>query len=38
MIEENLRREFIETINDSEESTSMISKVLSSATDEILMI
>lgn len=37
-IEENLKREFIETIQDSEETTSLISKVLSSATDEIQMI
>jgi two-component system sensor histidine kinase VicK len=37
-IEENLKREFIETINDSEETTSLISKVLSSATEEILVI
>src|SRR5512145_1037950 len=37
-IEENLKREFIETIQDSEETTSLISKVLSSATEEIQMI
>jgi hypothetical protein len=37
-IEENLKREFIETIQDSEETTSLISKVLSSATEEILII
>jgi hypothetical protein len=37
-IEENLKREFIETIRDTDETTSLISKVLSSATDEILMI
>ena len=37
-IEENLKREFIETINDSEETTSLILKVLSSATEEILII
>ena len=37
-IEENLKREFIETIRDTDETTSLISKVLSSATDEILMV
>ena len=37
-IEENIKREFIETIQDSEETTSLISKVLSSATDEIQLI
>ena len=37
-IEENLKREFIETIRDTDETTSLISKVLSSAIDEILMI
>jgi two-component system sensor histidine kinase VicK len=37
-IEKNLKREFIETIQDSEETTSLISKVLSSATEEIQMI
>jgi hypothetical protein len=37
-IEENLKREFIETIQDSEETTILISKVLSSATEEIQMI
>ena len=37
-IEENLKREFIETIQDSEETNSLISKVLSSATEEILII
>jgi hypothetical protein len=37
-IEEDLKREFIETIQNSEETTSLISKVLSSATDEILLI
>ena len=37
-IEENLKREFIETIRDSEETTSLISKVLSSAIEEIQMI
>jgi len=37
-IEENLKREFIETIQDSEETTTLISKVLSSATEEIQMI
>ena len=37
-IEENLKREFIETIQDSEETISLISKVLSIATEEIQMI
>ena len=37
-IEENLKREFIETIRDTEETTSLISKVLSSATEEILIV
>jgi hypothetical protein len=37
-IEENLKREFIETIRDSEETTPLISKVLSSAIEEIQMI
>jgi two-component system sensor histidine kinase VicK len=37
-IEENQKREFIETIQDSEETLSLISKVLSSATEEILII
>ena len=37
-IEENLKREFIETIQDSEETTTLISKVLTSATEEILLI
>jgi two-component system sensor histidine kinase VicK len=37
-IEQGLKREFIETIQDSEETTSLISKVLSAATDEILII
>jgi len=37
-IEENLKREFIETIQDTEETTTLISKVLSSATDEIQLI
>lgn len=37
-IEENLKREFIETIRDSEETTSLISMVLSSAIEEIQMI
>lgn len=37
-IEENLKREFIETIRDTEETTSLITKVLSFATDEILII
>ncbi|MPZ07925.1 MAG: hypothetical protein GEU26_16175 [Nitrososphaeraceae archaeon] len=37
-IEEGIKREFIETIQDSEETSSLISKVLSSATEEILII
>ncbi|MGC1131713.1 MAG: hypothetical protein WA941_02730 [Nitrososphaeraceae archaeon] len=37
-IEENLKREFIETIQHSDETTSLITKVLSSATGEILLI
>jgi two-component system, OmpR family, sensor histidine kinase VicK len=37
-IEEDLKREFIETIQDSEETLSLISKVISSATEEILII
>ena len=37
-IEENLKREFIETIQDFEETTSLISKVLLSATEELQMI
>ena len=37
-IEENLKREFIETIKDTEETTSLISKVLTSATEEIQLI
>ena len=37
-IEENLKREFIETIQDSEETATLISKVLSSATEEMQMI
>jgi hypothetical protein len=37
-IEEDLRREFIETIQDSEETTTLISKVLSSATEEIQIV
>jgi len=37
-IEENLKREFIETIQDSEETNSLISKVITSATEEILII
>ena len=37
-IEENLKREFIETIRDTDETTSLISKVLSSATEEIMMV
>jgi two-component system, OmpR family, sensor histidine kinase VicK len=37
-IEEGIKREFIETIQDSEETNSLISKVLSSATEEILII
>jgi two-component system sensor histidine kinase VicK len=37
-IEEDLKRKFIETIQDSEDTLSLVSKVLSSATDEILII
>lgn len=37
-IEEDLKREFIETIQDSEETLSLISKVIASATEEILII
>jgi hypothetical protein len=37
-IEENLKRQFIETIRDTDETTSIISKVLSSTTEEILMV
>jgi two-component system sensor histidine kinase VicK len=37
-IEENIKREFIETIQDSEETTILVSKVLLSATEEILII
>jgi two-component system sensor histidine kinase VicK len=37
-IEEDLKREFIETIQDSEETLSLVSKVLSSATEEILIV
>ena len=37
-IEEHIKREFIETIQDSEETNSLISKILSSATEEILII
>jgi two-component system sensor histidine kinase VicK len=37
-IEEDLKREFIETIQDSEETLSLISKVISIATEEILII
>lgn len=37
-IEEGIKREFIETIRDSEETSSLISKVVSSATEEILII
>ena len=37
-IEEGVKREFIETIQNSEEATSMVLKVLSSATEEIQMI
>jgi two-component system sensor histidine kinase VicK len=37
-IEQGLKREFIETIQHSEETASLTSKVLSSATEEILMI
>jgi hypothetical protein len=37
-IEDNLKREFIETIRDSDETTSLISKVLSSAIEEIQLL
>jgi two-component system sensor histidine kinase VicK len=37
-IEEGLKREFIETIHESDETLSLISKILSSATEEILII
>jgi two-component system sensor histidine kinase VicK len=37
-IEEHIKREFIDTIQDSDETDSLISKVLSSATEEILII
>jgi hypothetical protein len=37
-IEEDLKREFIETIQDSEETLSLISKVITSATEEVLII
>jgi len=37
-IEDHIKREFIETIQDSEETNSLISKVLSSTTEEILLI
>jgi two-component system, OmpR family, sensor histidine kinase VicK len=37
-IEENLKREFIVTIRDSDETVSLISKVLSSASEEIQLI
>jgi len=37
-IEEGIKREFIETIQDSEETNSLISKVISSATEEILIV
>lgn len=37
-IEENLKREFIETIRDSDETESLILKVLSSSTEEIQLI
>ena len=37
-IEENLKREFIETIRDSDETESLISKVLTSSTEEIQLI
>jgi hypothetical protein len=37
-IEENLKRKFIETIQDSEETATLISKVLLSATEEIQLI
>jgi hypothetical protein len=37
-IEEDLKKEFIETIQDTEETTTLISKVLSSENDEIQLI
>ena len=37
-IVENLKREFIETIQDSEETLTLVSKVTSSATEEILIM
>jgi hypothetical protein len=37
-IEDNLIREFIETIHNSDETVSLISKVISSATEEIQMV
>jgi two-component system, OmpR family, sensor histidine kinase VicK len=37
-IEEDLKREFIETIRDSEETLTLTSKVLSSAIEEILIV
>lgn len=37
-IEEGLKREFIETIHESDETLSLISKVLTSATEEVLII
>lgn len=37
-IEEGIKREFIETLQDSEGINSLISKVISSATEEILII
>jgi hypothetical protein len=37
-IEENLKREFVETVRDSNETATLISKVLSSSTEEIQLI
>jgi hypothetical protein len=36
--EEGIKREFIETLQDSEETKSLILKIISSATEEILAI
>ena len=36
--EEGIKREFIETLQDSEETKSLILKIISSATEEILTI
>jgi hypothetical protein len=36
--EESIKREFIETLQDSEETKSLILKIISSATEEILAI